>query len=71
MLRNLSYLYLNPDHLDFLKSFKEPVIFNHEEFLVYKKHVPQAAFCLLEGEVHLKKTKNNIIKLSPLLPNWL
>jgi hypothetical protein len=65
MVKNISHLYLGPDQLKFLKDFKEPVVYHHEEFLVYKKHIPQAAFCLLEGEVLLKKTKTNIIKLSP------
>lgn len=65
MLNNLSHLYLGPDQLNLLKDFKEPVIYNHEEYLVYKKHIPQGAFCLIEGEVLLRKSKTNIIKLIP------
>jgi len=60
MFKDISHFYLSQNHInELLDRDSRELIYHHEEFLVYKKHIPQAAFCLLDGEIIARKYKKH------------
>ena len=57
---------LDPEILSLFKELGQELVYQRDEHLIYKDHVPKFGFILLEGraEIHLSRSKRSILPFS-------
>lgn len=63
MIKGIKILNLTPEHISEILKITEVHHYNFDQTLIYKNNVPNAAYCLINGILRIKKYDNSIIPI--------
>lgn len=63
MIKGIKLLTLTDDNISEILKLTDSHLYNFDQTLIYKNNVPNAAYCLIDGILRIKKYDNSIFHL--------
>lgn len=67
MIRGVKTYPITNEQLTKLIQLSEPQIFHVDQTIIYKGNIPNAAFCLINGTMQIRKYDNSLITIEKMI----